>query len=48
MGPTTPLKRFGEPSEIAEAVAFLFSDASKYTTGSELVIDGGITLNKVV
>jgi NAD(P)-dependent dehydrogenase (short-subunit alcohol dehydrogenase family) len=44
----TPLKRFGEPVEIAEAVAFLFSDSSKYTTGSELIIDGGITLNKVV
>jgi NAD(P)-dependent dehydrogenase (short-subunit alcohol dehydrogenase family) len=44
----TPLKRFGEPVEIAEAVAFLFSDASKYTTGSELFIDGGITLNKVI
>jgi NAD(P)-dependent dehydrogenase (short-subunit alcohol dehydrogenase family) len=44
----TPLKRFGEPIEIAEAVAFLFSDASKYTTGSELIIDGGITLNKVI
>jgi NAD(P)-dependent dehydrogenase (short-subunit alcohol dehydrogenase family) len=44
----TPLKRFGEPEEIAEAALFLFSDASKYTTGSELVVDGGMSLNKVV
>jgi NAD(P)-dependent dehydrogenase (short-subunit alcohol dehydrogenase family) len=44
----TPLKRFGEPEEIAEAALFLFSDASKYTTGSELVVDGGMALNKVV
>ena len=36
-----PAGRFGEASEVAYAVAFLASDQSSYTVGSELVIDGG-------
>lgn len=36
-----PLERFGEPSEIAEAIAFLASDAASYITGVELSVDGG-------
>jgi NAD(P)-dependent dehydrogenase (short-subunit alcohol dehydrogenase family) len=36
-----PAGRFGEASEIAQAVAFLASDESSYTVGSELLIDGG-------
>lgn len=38
-----PAGRFGEPSEIAKAVVFLASDESKFTVGSELVIDGGMS-----
>ncbi|MDD5318984.1 MAG: SDR family oxidoreductase, partial [Candidatus Pacebacteria bacterium] len=38
----TPLARFGTPEEVAYAVLYLASDESSYTTGSELVIDGGI------
>jgi len=37
-----PLKRFGQPSDIAHAVAFLASDASAYITGQVLSVDGGM------
>ena len=33
--------RIGRPGEIADAVAFLVSDAASFITGSELVVDGG-------
>ena len=36
-----PLKRFGRPEEIANAIAFLASECSLFTTGSTLVVDGG-------
>ena len=36
-----PLARPAEPSEIAEAVAFLISGGAKYVNGAEIVIDGG-------
>jgi len=39
-----PLKRWGKPEEVAYAVIYLLSDASAWVTGSNLVIDGGITL----
>jgi glucose 1-dehydrogenase len=45
----TPLKRLGEPSEVADAVAFLLSDAASYITGEIVVVDGGrMALNYTV
>ena len=38
-----PLKRFGKPEEIADAVVFLCSKRSAFTTGACLVVDGGQT-----
>jgi 3-oxoacyl-[acyl-carrier protein] reductase len=36
-----PMKRFGTPEEIADAVLFLASERSSFTTGAVLVADGG-------
>jgi NAD(P)-dependent dehydrogenase (short-subunit alcohol dehydrogenase family) len=45
----TPMKRLGEPGEIAEVVAFLLSDAASYLTGEIVYADGGrLTLNYTV
>jgi 3-oxoacyl-[acyl-carrier protein] reductase len=42
--PAIPLKRVGDPDEIAGLVAYLASGESGYMTGSSLTIDGGMTL----
>lgn len=45
----TPMKRLGEPSEVADVVAWLASDAASYVTGEIVVVDGGrMTLNYTV
>jgi 3(or 17)beta-hydroxysteroid dehydrogenase len=38
-----PLGRLGEPSDVANCILYLASDESKFVTGAEFVIDGGIT-----
>ena len=43
-----PLKRFGQPEDIAELVAFLASDKASFITGAEYNIDGGINVNPLL
>ena len=43
VGASHPLKRWGRPEEIANAIVFLCSPAASYMTGSEMVVDGGFT-----
>ena len=40
----TPQNRLGKPSDVANAVLYLASDAAEYATGTDLIIDGGYTL----
>ena len=39
---TIPAKRFGEPEEVAELVAFLVSDKAAYINGQTIAINGGL------
>lgn len=41
---TIPAGRFGQPQEVAQAVLYFASDASAWTVGSEIIIDGGVSL----
>jgi NAD(P)-dependent dehydrogenase (short-subunit alcohol dehydrogenase family) len=40
-----PLGRIGTPEEVADVIVFLASDAARYVTGQELLVDGGLTIN---
>jgi NAD(P)-dependent dehydrogenase (short-subunit alcohol dehydrogenase family) len=48
LGEKILLKRFGQSSEIAKTVGFLASDDASFITGTEIVVDGGLTVNPVV
>ena len=39
-----PMKRYGQPEEVAKTIVFLLSDASSYITGTSIVVDGGRSL----
>lgn len=39
---TVPMKRLGQPEEIADAIVFLLGDASRYYTATNLMVDGGL------
>jgi hypothetical protein len=41
---TTPLRRIGEPDEIAGTAVFLASQAGSFVTGQSIVVDGGVTI----
>jgi NAD(P)-dependent dehydrogenase (short-subunit alcohol dehydrogenase family) len=43
--PRVPLRRLGKPDEIAQVALFLASDASSYMTGSDVLVDGGMSLH---
>lgn len=42
---STPLRRFGQPEEVASAITFLCSDEAAYVTGQVLAVDGGMTMS---
>jgi NAD(P)-dependent dehydrogenase (short-subunit alcohol dehydrogenase family) len=44
---SVPLGEAGQPEDVADGVLFLLSDASRHITGSELVIDGGLTAGRI-
>ena len=40
---SVPLRRMAQPREVATLALFLASDESSYCTGSEFIVDGGVT-----
>jgi 3(or 17)beta-hydroxysteroid dehydrogenase len=48
VGADVPLGRMGTAEEVAEAIAWLASDAAAYVTGTEIVVDGGMVAGPIV
>ncbi|MCC3757387.1 SDR family oxidoreductase [Rouxiella badensis] len=45
---SVPMKRFGQPDEIAATIAFLMSDDAAFMTGQTLYVDGGASIGKLI
>jgi NAD(P)-dependent dehydrogenase (short-subunit alcohol dehydrogenase family) len=41
-----PMRRMASPEEIARSALYLASDASSFTTGSALLVEGGVSINR--
>ncbi len=41
-----PMRRIAAPEEMAKSVLYLASDASTFTTGTALLVEGGISINR--
>jgi 3-oxoacyl-[acyl-carrier protein] reductase len=39
----TPLRRIGQPEDVADVVTFLASDAARFITGQTIYVDGGVS-----
>lgn len=48
VGQKVLLKRFGKPEEIASTISFLVSEGGGFINGTEIIVDGGLTVNTVV
>ncbi|WP_368681496.1 SDR family oxidoreductase [Rhodococcus opacus] len=44
----SPLRRNGQPHDVSRAAVYLASDASAFITGSSLVIDGGVSIPRLI
>ena len=44
LAPTIPVRRIGQPAEVAAVVAFLASPQASYVTGASWLIDGGVAV----
>jgi 3-oxoacyl-[acyl-carrier protein] reductase len=44
--PAVPLRRIGEPEDVADVITFLASEGARYITGQTILVDGGLTIQQ--